>query len=174
MFRCSSTSRPASGPGEQPSTRVEEAPTRSATGAAGSPGSRAEIAQSVEGIQQLLEQRRANLAAASRASSGRRPASNVRPYKGLAAFQANDAADFFGRERLVAELVARLAGARLLAVVGPSGSGKSSLVRPACCPRWPPACSPASDGWRSVMLTPGADPDRAACRRTGIAEHAGG
>ena len=51
------------------------------------------------------------------------------PYKGLAAFEPTDAAMFFGRERLVAELIARLAGAQLLAVVGPSGSGKSSVVR---------------------------------------------
>ena len=41
---------------------------------------------------------------------------------------------FFGRERLVAELVARLVGSPLLAVVGPSGSGKSSAVRAGLLP----------------------------------------
>ena len=40
-----------------------------------------------------------------------------------------DAEVFFGRERLVAELVARLVGAPLLGIVGPSGSGKSSVGR---------------------------------------------
>ena len=53
----------------------------------------------------------------------------VCPYKGLAPFDRDDAEYFFGREGLVAELVAHLVGAALLAVVGPSGSGKSSVVR---------------------------------------------
>jgi ABC-type glutathione transport system ATPase component len=53
----------------------------------------------------------------------------VCPYKGLAAYGPDDAAYLVGRERLVAETLARLVGAELLAVVGPSGSGKSSLVR---------------------------------------------
>ncbi|HEY6889917.1 MAG TPA: BTAD domain-containing putative transcriptional regulator, partial [Solirubrobacter sp.] len=51
------------------------------------------------------------------------------PFKGLAAFDVDDAPFFCGRERLVAELVASLVGAGLLGVVGPSGSGKSSVVR---------------------------------------------
>ena len=51
------------------------------------------------------------------------------PYKGLEAFDVEDAAVFFGRERLVAEMVARLPGAPLLGIVGPSGSGKSSAMR---------------------------------------------
>ena len=53
----------------------------------------------------------------------------VCPFKGLAAFEPEDAAFFFGRERLVAEMVARLAGAPMLGLVGPSGSGKSSVLR---------------------------------------------
>ncbi|MGH3015997.1 MAG: BTAD domain-containing putative transcriptional regulator, partial [Gaiellaceae bacterium] len=52
----------------------------------------------------------------------------VCPFRGLAPFDAAHAEYFFGRERLVAELVARLVGSTLLAVVGPSGSGKSSAV----------------------------------------------
>ena len=60
------------------------------------------------------------------------------PWKGLAAYEMADAPWFSGRERLVAELVARLAGARLLGVVGPSGSGKSSVLRPDCWPASPP------------------------------------
>ncbi|TML45441.1 MAG: hypothetical protein E6G19_04395 [Actinobacteria bacterium] len=57
------------------------------------------------------------------------PQREVCPFKGLAPFEAVDAEFFFGRERLVAELVARLAEAPLLAIVGPSGGGKSSLLR---------------------------------------------
>ncbi len=56
----------------------------------------------------------------------------VNPYKGLRAFTEADASVFFGRERLVKHLVARLQEAHplsnFLAVVGPSGSGKSSVV----------------------------------------------
>ena len=51
------------------------------------------------------------------------------PYKGLRAFEEGDAVDFFGREELVEELVKRVKQTRFLAVVGPSGSGKSSVVR---------------------------------------------
>ena len=52
------------------------------------------------------------------------------PFKGLHAFQESDADDFFGRDRLVADVLTRLGGgARLVALVGPSGSGKSSVVR---------------------------------------------
>ncbi|WP_052665622.1 extracellular solute-binding protein [Nitriliruptor alkaliphilus] len=51
------------------------------------------------------------------------------PYKGLRAFSETDTADYFGREALVADLLGRLdAGTRFLALVGPSGSGKSSVA----------------------------------------------
>jgi WD40 repeat protein/transcriptional regulator with XRE-family HTH domain len=60
------------------------------------------------------------------------------PYKGLRAFQEGDALDFFGREALTARLVDRLSEpgelSHFLAVVGPSGSGKSSLVRAGLIP----------------------------------------
>jgi WD40 repeat protein len=62
------------------------------------------------------------------------PLRDVCPFKGLAPFEAADAEFFFGRERLVAELVARLADAPLLALVGASGSGKSSLLRAGLLP----------------------------------------
>jgi Tol biopolymer transport system component/DNA-binding XRE family transcriptional regulator len=60
------------------------------------------------------------------------------PYKGLSAFYEADAPDFFGRGSLTARLVARLCEpvetAHFLAVVGPSGSGKSSVVRAGLVP----------------------------------------
>jgi WD40 repeat protein/DNA-binding SARP family transcriptional activator len=62
------------------------------------------------------------------------PLQDVCPFKGLAPFERADADFFFGRERLVAELVARFAETPLLAVVGPSGSGKSSLLRAGLLP----------------------------------------
>ncbi len=51
------------------------------------------------------------------------------PYRGLLAFEAADRHLFFGREDAVANVIRRIAPRRLLAVVGPSGSGKSSLLR---------------------------------------------
>ena len=74
----------------------------------------------------------------------------VCPFKGLAPFEAGDAEFFFGRERLVDELVARLDGTALLAVIGPSGSGKSSLVRAGLLP--------ALGRWDCVLLRPGERP----------------
>ena len=66
---------------------------------------------------------------AGRARSARADDVVVCPFKGLASFEIEDAEFFFGRERLVAELVARLTGAPLTGIVGPSGSGKSSVLR---------------------------------------------
>lgn len=51
------------------------------------------------------------------------------PYRGLLPFEAADRHLFFGREDAVADVIRRIAPRRLLAVVGPSGSGKSSLLR---------------------------------------------
>jgi WD40 repeat protein/DNA-binding SARP family transcriptional activator len=62
------------------------------------------------------------------------PTRDVCPYQGLAPFEADNAEFFFGRERLVDELVGRLADAPLLALIGPSGSGKSSLLRAGLLP----------------------------------------
>src|SRR5262245_15340546 len=77
------------------------------------------------------------------------PLLDVCPFKGLAPFELADAEFFFGRERLVEELVARLAETPLLAVVGPSGSGKSSLVRA--------GLTPALD-YQSMLIRPGEQP----------------
>ncbi|HET7519619.1 MAG TPA: BTAD domain-containing putative transcriptional regulator, partial [Actinomycetes bacterium] len=87
-----------------------------------------------------------------------RPAAAVCPYKGLARFEPSDAAYFFGRERLVAELITRLVGAGLVGVVGPSGSGKSSLVRAGLLPALADGALPGSDRWRQVLLRPGEHP----------------
>ena len=56
------------------------------------------------------------------------------PFVGLTTFGVQDADVFFGRERLVADMVARLAEHAFLGVVGPSGSGKSSAVRAGLVP----------------------------------------
>ncbi|MEU9480934.1 helix-turn-helix domain-containing protein [Streptomyces sp. NPDC048191] len=56
------------------------------------------------------------------------------PYRGLARFEAADAEMFFGRDELVAQLAERVHAHRLVAVVGASGSGKSSLLRAGLIP----------------------------------------
>ena len=86
------------------------------------------------------------------------------PYKGLRPFEERDSADFFGREALVARLVARLAEAqrrgRLLAVVGPSGSGKSSAVRAGLLPALRRGEIPGSERWAFGVMQPGTRPFR--------------
>jgi WD40 repeat protein/DNA-binding SARP family transcriptional activator len=85
------------------------------------------------------------------------------PYKGLRAFLEADSADFFGRELLTRRLVERLAqnGApRFLCVVGPSGSGKSSVVRAGLVPALRRGVIPGSERWYVVDLLPGAQPLR--------------
>ncbi|GAB2675935.1 hypothetical protein GCM10027271_41340 [Saccharopolyspora gloriosae] len=68
-------------------------------------------------------------------SFGRWPADAPNPYLGLAPFGPEDAARFHGRDEAVEELLGRLTSRDLVAVVGPSGSGKSSLVRAGLLPR---------------------------------------
>jgi WD40 repeat protein/class 3 adenylate cyclase len=84
----------------------------------------------------------------------------VCPYKGLAAFEESDAADFFGRERLVGEMAARLVQVGLLGVVGSSGSGKSSLVFAGVFPSLRAGILPGSDRWRHASMRPGEHPMR--------------
>jgi DNA-binding SARP family transcriptional activator/WD40 repeat protein len=82
------------------------------------------------------------------------------PFKGLASFDVADAKYFFGRERLVAELVARAVGAPLLGVVGPSGSGKSSVVKAGLLPALAGGVLPGSEEWPQVVMRPGEHPTR--------------
>ena len=84
----------------------------------------------------------------------------VCPFKGLASFEFIDAAYFFGRERLIAELVARAVGAPLLGLVGPSGSGKSSLVKAGLLPALAAGVLPGSAAWRRIVIRPGEHPMR--------------
>jgi energy-coupling factor transporter ATP-binding protein EcfA2 len=95
---------------------------------------------------------------ASAPDQPRRPdESGVSPYRGLATFQTQDADWFFGRTHLVRELTARIAAQRFVAVFGPSGSGKSSLLRAGILP----ALTRPDTGrapWQAVVLTPGERP----------------
>jgi WD40 repeat protein/DNA-binding SARP family transcriptional activator len=83
---------------------------------------------------------------------------NVCPYKGLARFEAADAEFFFGREEAVAETVARLVDGRSLALVGASGSGKSSLMRAGLLHALASGAIPGSERWTYVLARPGEHP----------------
>jgi basic membrane lipoprotein Med (substrate-binding protein (PBP1-ABC) superfamily)/DNA-binding SARP family transcriptional activator len=81
------------------------------------------------------------------------------PYKGLRPFTELDAGDYFGRERLVAELLHELtAGRRFLALVGPSGSGKSSVLHAGLIPALRAGAAPGSERWSIAALVPGTRP----------------
>ncbi len=84
------------------------------------------------------------------------------PYKGLRPFGEADAADFFGREALTEGLVARLSEPdvhqRFLAVVGPSGSGKSSAVGAGLVPAIRSGALAGSEDWFIVEMLPGSNP----------------
>jgi hypothetical protein len=83
------------------------------------------------------------------------------PYRGLEAFREDDCELFFGRARLIGEMVARLRDSRLLAALGPSGSGKSSVVLGGLLPALEAGALPGSADWRYLPpLVPGSEPLR--------------
>jgi len=81
------------------------------------------------------------------------------PYVGLDAFREINHDVFFGRQRLVEDMISRLEENRLLAVVGPSGSGKSSLVLAGLLPALKAGAMPGSQNWRYYpRMVPGSNP----------------
>jgi WD40 repeat protein/transcriptional regulator with XRE-family HTH domain len=84
------------------------------------------------------------------------------PFKGLRAFNEADAENFFGRETMIQQLLARLGEggdlSRFLAVIGPSGSGKSSVVRAGLIPALRRGGLPGSENWFVVDMLPGKHP----------------
>ena len=76
------------------------------------------------------------------------------PFAGLAAFQEADAGRFFGRDREIDRVVAELRSRPLVAVVGRSGAGKSSLVRAGVIP----ALKRSGEGWDTHVVRPGREP----------------
>ena len=81
------------------------------------------------------------------------------PYPGLRPFDVKDSFLFFGREQHTQELLDRLSRNRFLAVVGTSGSGKSSLVRAGLMPAlYRGYLVGATSRWRIAVMRPGNDP----------------
>ncbi len=92
------------------------------------------------------------------------------PYQGLAPFEATDRSRFFGREAVTDEILRRLraqasgrTASRLVLVVGPSGSGKSSLLRAGVQARLEAGAlhsepERGAGSWRTALMLPGEDP----------------
>jgi len=80
------------------------------------------------------------------------------PYQGLDAFDAAHSRFFYGRDGDIARMLQKLDKARLLAALGASGSGKSSLVLAGLLPRLAAGALPGSETWRVQVLRPGANP----------------
>jgi DNA-binding SARP family transcriptional activator/WD40 repeat protein len=134
--------------------RLEATVGRAATERGGLRAAEAEVAGTVAQLQLARERTSLYLVAEPQDPS----APEVCPFRGLAPFDAAHAEYFFGRERLVADLVARLVGSTLIAVVGPSGSGKSSLIRAGLLPSLAAGVLPGSERWRQVLMRPGEHP----------------
>lgn len=101
------------------------------------------------------------------ASGGGRPGTEPAgspPFPGLRYFDTEDAAWFFGRERMVTQLVEALArrydDPAPLVVLGASGAGKSSLLRAGLIPAlgYGALDIPGSARWPRIVFTPGEDP----------------
>jgi formylglycine-generating enzyme required for sulfatase activity len=85
------------------------------------------------------------------------------PYRGLLAFDEASADRFFGREHEIVVLTSRLSDEPTLALVGPSGVGKSSLVHAGLLPRLR-----RDGGWIVLQLRPGRSPFRALARALAV------
>jgi flagellar biosynthesis GTPase FlhF len=84
---------------------------------------------------------------------------SANPFPGLRPFESTETHLFFGRDGQSEELLRRLKRTRFLAVVGTSGSGKSSLVRAGLLPALQGGLmASAGSDWRIAILRPGGDP----------------
>ncbi|MCO5195799.1 MAG: hypothetical protein M9930_21270, partial [Anaerolineae bacterium] len=80
------------------------------------------------------------------------PVAGEPPYKGMAYYTEQDKDNYFGREQLSDHLAARLQTTHFLALIGASGSGKSSLMRAGIIPRL------RARNWRIHVIKPGTQP----------------
>lgn len=118
-------------------------------------------------LTEVAQGRRASLNARAKADQDEN-ASAVCPYPGLLGYEADDAKYFFGRDALIAEVIAKMAASALVVVVGPSGAGKSSLLNAGLRPELEAGalCPPRSPAWPVVAMTPGPEPLRELAVRT--------
>ncbi|PSL35083.1 ATP-binding protein [Chitinophaga ginsengisoli] len=89
--------------------------------------------------------------AASRGRN-RHPTVQGNPFKGLPSYEEKDSSIFFGRSMILRELLAFFEDKRLLVIVGPSGSGKSSIIKAGIIPAM------KQEGYQVLQGEPGAHP----------------
>ena len=113
--------------------------------------------------------------AAARGGAQRLRAVTGSPYRGLSAFEEQDAGLFFGRDAATSQVLERMsrlvAGGGLLVVSGVSGAGKSSLLRAGVLPRIRAdglAAAPGATSWPRVVLTPTRAPLDELALRVGV------
>ncbi|MGO9740554.1 MAG: hypothetical protein ACLPN5_03380 [Roseiarcus sp.] len=82
----------------------------------------------------------------------------AKPYPGLRPFEETEWSIFFGRERMIGEVIDRLARDRLVLIHGASGSGKSSLVRAGVLPKLARQYRRHGGGWLTSAMRPSGGP----------------
>lgn len=85
-------------------------------------------------------------------------ASHSNPYRGLEAFREEDSHVFFGRDRLMADVLTMIRDHPIVVIIGPSGCGKSSVVRSGVVPALRKGALPGSDRWLIASMIPGTHP----------------
>jgi hypothetical protein len=117
----------------------------------------AEVSGGAVGVAGAQVVRIENLYVGAAAAEPAKPAGPIPPcpYPGLAYFGPDDASRFFGREQAIEALVGDVAKRSFTALVGASGSGKSSVVLAGLAPRLS-----AQGGWRSTYFRIGTEPDK--------------
>ncbi len=93
---------------------------------------------------------------------------SICPFPGLKAFQTEEQEFFFGRDMKTEELTARLQDERFLAVLGASGSGKSSLVLAGLIPALKKQAEQKGSSLQVRYLTPGSEPEKTLARQLEI------
>jgi hypothetical protein len=95
------------------------------------------------------------------------PAPQACPFRGLSPWRSTDAEAFAGREDVISDLLARAATDRLVALIGPAGVGKSSILHAGLLPALAAEILPGSERWRQVLVEPGPSPVTALERAVG-------
>ncbi|UQA56083.1 serine/threonine-protein kinase [Polyangium aurulentum] len=116
--------------------------------------SRSDRPPSASWVAHRLEQIRRELAGGERAL----PPEETGPFRGLLRFEERDRDVFFGRAREIAAALELLRGRGMVALVGPSGSGKSSLARAGLLPALAEGALGWPEAWDAAIAEPGRDP----------------